>query len=482
MQAQSQLPPRETDEQSPKKSSAPTTATTTLPAAQTVVKFTRNKYTGRLQIQRQHEHQQQLRNNLLAFVGYLELANAGDFAANVWNQIPVPRYAVVLMAIGGGMALLMSVFTLWDFQLGWRNVRLLRAERARLHQAIDEHAYNNNSIHQREKEAEDNNIRLHSRLGVNFRELGTEVVDRLIMDALGGVSVLMIGTGTLMAIWGEESHTIFTTSNLLSGYLGNSLTLLFGLVNGIWSAYLVLRFRRLHVAAAVKSQQLVVQSRGVIHRCQVFERHASINGVTGLVAGAAAMITATRWWAYVILIPCICSTIAFSHFWRWKIGYDRPLFWPLTQSQCPPPPPPLDEELSYVTDVVDALTSSNISLPISVADTNSLPSMLDLIARNSMFDAFCEWMIGNNKKLRELILSMAASTTTTEEEKAMNNIIILAMDDLLKLDNNADMLFAVCEFLRHVGRRIFVYRERYLSELVLYATYYAETVDGWDAS
>src|ERR1700743_1635018 len=42
-----------------------------------------------------------LLNNLLAGVGFLELANAGDFAANVFNQIPVPAYAAALMAVGG---------------------------------------------------------------------------------------------------------------------------------------------------------------------------------------------------------------------------------------------------------------------------------------------------------------------------------------------------------------------------------------------
>jgi hypothetical protein len=37
-----------------------------------------------------------LKNSLLFGVGMLELANAGDFAANVWNEIPVPRFAMVL--------------------------------------------------------------------------------------------------------------------------------------------------------------------------------------------------------------------------------------------------------------------------------------------------------------------------------------------------------------------------------------------------
>jgi hypothetical protein len=40
--------------------------------------------------------QYRLKNSLLFGVGLLELANAGDFAANVWNEIPVPHFAMVL--------------------------------------------------------------------------------------------------------------------------------------------------------------------------------------------------------------------------------------------------------------------------------------------------------------------------------------------------------------------------------------------------
>lgn len=45
-----------------------------------------------------------LRNSLLAMVGFLEAANASDFAANVWNQWPAPMFAMVLMGIGGVVA------------------------------------------------------------------------------------------------------------------------------------------------------------------------------------------------------------------------------------------------------------------------------------------------------------------------------------------------------------------------------------------
>jgi hypothetical protein len=42
------------------------------------------------------KEQYRLKNNLLIGVGLLELGNAGDFAANVWNQIPIPHFAMAL--------------------------------------------------------------------------------------------------------------------------------------------------------------------------------------------------------------------------------------------------------------------------------------------------------------------------------------------------------------------------------------------------
>ena len=42
------------------------------------------------------KEQYRLKNSLLAGVGLLELGNAGDFAANIWNQNPIPHFAMAL--------------------------------------------------------------------------------------------------------------------------------------------------------------------------------------------------------------------------------------------------------------------------------------------------------------------------------------------------------------------------------------------------
>ena len=55
------------------------------------------------------------------------------------------------------------------------------------------------------------------------------------------------------------------------------------------------------------------------------EVHGVVNAVTGLVAGAASMVTYTNWEAYIVLCPCFIISVWLNLVWRQKIGYDRPL-------------------------------------------------------------------------------------------------------------------------------------------------------------
>jgi hypothetical protein len=122
-----------------------------------------------------------LKNSLLASVGLLELANAGDFAANVSNEIPVPTYAAALMAVGGTLALTISLFAFKDAELSQRNILLLRKERRYLRTQIADHA-------QKTQIARD----VDGQLNVNFRELGTELVDRIGMDMIMGLGAVLV--------------------------------------------------------------------------------------------------------------------------------------------------------------------------------------------------------------------------------------------------------------------------------------------------
>lgn len=392
----------------------------------------------------------QFKNNLLAGVGYLELANAGDFAANVWNQIPVPKHAVVLMAIGGPVGLLMTVVALRDFRLGLANIRLLLEERRHLHRLRMEYADR--------KDSQMVSL-LDCRLGVSYREIGTEVIDRIVMDGLMGIGSLLVGTGTIMAIWGRYP-TVFHASNLLSGYVGNSMAALFGLTNAMWSAYLIWRFRRLLSTVGQDDAETgpsADELKGRLHaRFRKFQNHAFVHGVNGLVAGAASMVTATMWWGYVVLVPCIIGLILCNYFWRWRLGYDRPALLPPTTPVFTSPV----EELDYVSSMQAALAQGD-SLPLSRLDSKSLESVITFITQNDMFEPFVEWLIRDKSVI----------STILPPDFSSRKVLTLSPDDMLKVSDptrSRMLLLKANEFVKDAGRRMFAYRERYLLELVGY--------------
>ncbi|KAJ5594667.1 uncharacterized protein N7459_000875 [Penicillium hispanicum] len=403
-------------------------------------------------------HQQQFRNSLLASVGYLELANAGDFAANVWNEIPVPTFAAVLMGIGGTLALGMVFVAIQDFRLSWRNVKLLREERAQLQRLRQYHCKNPELTRL-----------LDARLGVGFREIGTEVVDRIVMDLLMGAGSVLVGVGTLMAI-GGANHRVYKASNLLSGYIGNALAAMFGLVNAIWSGYLVWRFRQ-HDVAMRTSQPSDDISRRLHTRFSRFQWHALINGLNGLVAGAGSMVTAERWWGYVVLIPCIISLVMCNYFWRKKLGYDRPVLSRVSLSKIQLTP--LLEDLEYVIAMQRGLAELDTSLPRPIMQPDSLDSVLYFIARNRMLETYCD-ALARDKKTR-LLLSEIPLTSTPPDQ------ITVTLDLLLRLSlsnpNHARILSKHAKkFLRTDGVRIFTHRERHLLELLGYAVWQDQTL------
>ncbi|KAK3185535.1 hypothetical protein K4F52_005633 [Lecanicillium sp. MT-2017a] len=133
------------------------------------------------------------RNNLHLAVGFLELANAGDFAANVWNDVPVPIYAVVLMAIGATVAGIMSIFAMRDAMSAWHNVKFLRNQRQEL-----------KDVHSQRLVQSQTTKDIDVLLELNNRELGSESINRFGMDFLMGFGAVLICIGTYMAIGGAN--------------------------------------------------------------------------------------------------------------------------------------------------------------------------------------------------------------------------------------------------------------------------------------
>ncbi|RAH55722.1 hypothetical protein BO85DRAFT_65265 [Aspergillus piperis CBS 112811] len=457
----------------------------------------------------QLSHQPLFRNSLLAGVGFLELANAADFAANVWNQIPVPKYAMVFMAIGGPIALLITLVAARDFYLSYTNVQLLLKERRYLRELLDSitttTTTTTNTTTQNTITTTNPNTTTHtqaelllrSRLSVNFRELGTEIVDRILMDALMGFGALLVGTGTIMAIFGANHH-VYVASNLLSGYIGNGLAAVFGLVNAIWSGYLVGRFQICwrscqnitstststvptrdgngnnnnnnnppnpgdEEAEDIGFEEVRMYHHPLKLRFRSLQFHALVNGINGLVAGAASMVTATMWYGYVVLVPCIVSLIACNWFWRVRVGYDRPLLSSSTTSasllllsssstaerRAGTATPTTTTnggggngndksdlllDLSSATHLHRMLASSTkdsgIQLPRHILNRTNPSSVMSFLTRNGMFEGFCVW-IDHDKSLERgvedlldldsIITSTSASSSPGGKNNANNN-------------------------------------------------------------
>lgn len=529
----------------------PTTKLTTLNPFRKCTSRQKQRHT-RFQL----SHQPLFRNSLLAGVGFLELANAADFAANVWNQIPVPKYAMVFMAIGGPIALLITLVAARDFYLSYTNMQLLLKERRYLRELLDSVTTTTTTTTTTQNTNTNTNtqaeILLRSRLSVNFRELGTEIVDRILMDALMGFGALLVGTGTIMAIFGANHH-VYVASNLLSGYIGNGLAAVFGLVNAIWSGYLVGRFQvcwgvclnitdtntttrevNNHVTevTTITTTDTDLEAEVKMYkdplklRFRSLQFHALVNGINGLVAGAASMVTATMWYGYVVLIPCIVSLIACNWFWRVRVGYDRPLLSSSTSASllstagagrrgaagggtATPTTngnggsggnekTDLLLDLSSATHLHRMLASSTkdsgIQLPRHILNRQNPSSVMSFLTRNGMFEGFCVW-IDHDKTLErgvEDLLDLDSLTTSpegnnnnekpneetiNEEEEGKGMEISLTADDFLTLArHDSDILLRkMNEYLDGNVVRAVAYRERFLLE-VLGVVVYLESI------
>ncbi|OAP56348.1 hypothetical protein AYL99_09527 [Fonsecaea erecta] len=380
-----------------------------------------------------------LRNSLLAGVGFLELGNAGDFAANVWNEIPVKKWVAALMAIGATMALVTSLFAFRDVTLSWRNIQALRAERMYLKRERARCGHNKARLRS-----------VDAMLGVNFRESGTELLDRLIVDALLGFGAFLVSIGTYMAI-GGANHSVFEASNLLSGYIGNAAGAIYGLLNAGWSTYVSIRAYH-HRSAGLAKLESDLAKRLLRHRTHRVQTHALVLAVSGLSAGAGGLITATMWWGYLILVPCIVSNIYCNWMWRHQIGYERPLAGKIVQIDQQS----LVKELEYVDAVgsyLGKLAPSKSPKDDVVFDTTSIVSIIQFMLSIDIFESFCV------RAMQEWQLSAALL-------KASQGSLTISEQTFLDLDQkHLPLVLAIAE--THISRRGPVqlrYRERYLLE------------------
>ncbi|KAF6819246.1 integral membrane protein [Colletotrichum plurivorum] len=381
-----------------------------------------------------------LRNSLLSTMGLLELANAGDFAANVWNEIPVPIYAIVFMALGGTLALVVSVLAYRDAMLSWDNVCYLRQERRNLKT-------------ERERRITSGQPTQHIDvlLDMNFRELGSEVTNRFGLDIFSGFGAFVISIGTYMAI-GGASRRVWFASNLLSGYIGNAPIALYGVASSLWSGFIFIKATR-HRNLAAQSPQLRDRTAKLLvgQRSRNVHIYTSVSAVSSLVGGVASMITATRWWGYVMLIPVILSSMFYNSWLRRKVAYDRPavdISMDLTVEF-------VARELELADATCREIQGGPSPMRKLLPNPESLESVVSFLVANDILEACCIRLLQDEG----LVASLADQSVTELEANAER------LFDTPK-ELHSMIIEMAQETIKTQGPKTLIYRQRYLAELL----------------
>lgn len=387
-------------------------------------------------------------NNLPFIVGFMELGNAGDFAANVWNDVPVPIYAIVFMAIGGVVAGVLSVFAFRDAFVSCRNVLFLRLQRREIE-----------AERQRRVESGEPLLDINVYRAVTFREFGSETIARWFMDILLGFGAVLICIGTFMAI-GGANYNVWFASNLLSGYIGNAPIAFYGLVNSGWCWYIFSKAQH-HIEATAAPLKGSRAAALIKRRSRNVQTFCLINGTATILGGVGSMITATRWWGYVILIPVIMSSVFCNVWWRRRVGYTRAWAKPATFPALVPGELVANLEFAARAEVT---IRENLDNPLEqfVADSTSLPDVLAFLERYDLFDDFCLRVISS---VPEACSALGGSQSTCNE-------LNIGVGEILALDKSlhAQLLGAAQGCMRELGAEHFRNCERYTAELL--GTYY----------
>lgn len=320
----------------------------------------------------------------MAAIALLDLANSGDFAANIFNEIPVPHFAIVLMVLGATCALIMSIVAFIDARRSLRNLCLLREERRMLLAQDEESAASEHSC--------------AAELDLNHRDIWTEFFDRAAMEIMMGIAAFLIAVGTYMAPGGAD-HRVFKASNLLSGYIGNSLPAAYGAITCSWSAYVLWRTRR-HAAAAKAGLEDGPVLSALRTRVFAVQEHAIITGVTCLVSGILSMFTPTSWWPYPVLLVCGLIFIYGAYAYRRHIGYERPQILVGVRIEVDV----LVDELTWIASMRKFLKSGTAFTDKTDADMVSLHSLTNLIIRCDLFQYFSTELI-KDPQLSGLLLA-----------------------------------------------------------------------------
>lgn len=380
-------------------------------------------------------HQTKYLNNLMPIVGFLELTNALDFPANVWNQTPVPAFAKGLMITGGSVAILASFLAFRDLYKSVTNFRLLKKERI--------HLLKERKVYEQAGDDQKANM-MQAWLDVNFREALWEAAERMLMDSLNGFAGIIVGIGTILAVDGANP-TSYDASNLLSGYVGNSFNVVYGAANTAFAIYMFNRSRKhsRKMKQALPAGALQRRVLGYMKRHQVY---AVVNGITVFVSAIGSMISAKNWEGYAVLIPCVIGAIFCNFYWRHLVGYDRDF------CQWRPDAAVLDarERLQFSIDAME-LIKSHEGDRLLAKKTGA--EVTQFMAQHGMLEVFTARVLHELGDQRQSIIN--------EQRKRHVDVTI---DRLSSVDEDI-LVKSASTALRNIGYHRFRDQERMLAEL-----------------
>lgn len=339
--------------------------------------------------------------------------------------------------VGGALAIILSFFAWRDSVKAWRNIFLLRGERARLKSVL------------RDEEKAASGIDGHDldvKIEVNWRELGQEIVDRFAMDVFAGFSSFLVGVGTLLAIGGANPR-VYRASNLLSGYIGNAPGAFWGLGNTLWSVYLFRRAGRHHLIGTRILENEMIKDR-MSRRTKAVRRHSFLIGLATLVSAPCGMLTATRWQGYPPLIPCIILSKWGNVIWRRRLGYTR---FPVSTSSPMGGPQDLIGELEWTIAVQDTLRKEKKARTIVDIDTyRAKESITTFMGKCGLLEDLCLKLLRGGHIRRDAVGIIEIDRMTIEGYEETVPVFTQT----------------ACELLQKKGLLVLAYRERHLLELL----------------
>lgn len=128
------------------------------------------------------------------------------------------------------------------------------------------------------------------------------------------------------------------------------------------------------------------------------------------------MVTATHWWGYVVLLPCVITSGVVNVFWRLRVGYERPLF---AHEITSIDQDAVLEALRYADAcgqrIYQGQRQGKDAFTTLLAEPDSVLCALDFIRKNNLFEDFCLRLMRDPAVAQKLLASSAPTAAAAPQ-------------------------------------------------------------------